>query len=219
MMLRCASRLESRVFHPRQSSILLVGNSLSTLRMVFPATIITLPVTPAGSCFLLVSSFFLSFFLSSLPCRWLRQGLVSYSLSCRRSRRILFSYPAGAAAGYCFLLVSYPAGDSGRVLFLTRFFFLSFFLSSFFLLSFFFLATRLFHILPYIRFWPNLVKVTGTLTTTQAQTMVGSEVTMGSLGSKRSFSPKRHQVLQNTWHWHGTYAYAVAWPPLQKLWS
>ena len=28
-----------------------------------------------------------------------------------------------------------------------------------------------------------------------AQTMVGSEVTMGS---KRSFSPKRHQVLQNT---------------------
>ena len=64
--------------------------------------------------------------------------------------------------------------------------------------SFFFLATRLFHILPYIRFSPNLVKVTGTLTTTQAQTMVGSEVTMGSLGSKRSFSPKRHQVLQNT---------------------
>ena len=72
--------------------------------------------------------------------------------------------------------------------------------SFFFLLSsfFFFLATRLFHILPYIRFWPNLVKVTGTLTTTQAQTMVGSEVTMGSLGSKRSFSPKKHQVLQNT---------------------
>ena len=64
--------------------------------------------------------------------------------------------------------------------------------------SFFFLATRLFRILPYIRFWPNLVKVTGTLTTTQAQTMVGSEVTMGSLGSKRSFSSKRHQVLQNT---------------------
>ena len=30
---------------------------------------------------------------------------------------------------------SYPAGDSGRVLFLTRFFFLSFFLLSFFLLS------------------------------------------------------------------------------------
>ena len=74
----------------------------------------------------------------------------------------------------------------------------SFFFVSFFLSFFFFLATRLFHILPYIRFWPNLVKVTGTLTTTQAQTMVGSEVTMGSLGSKRSFSSKRHQVLQNT---------------------
>ena len=63
---------------------------------------------------------------------------------------------------------------------------------------FFFLATRLFHILPYIRFRPNLVKVTGTLTTTHAQKMVGSGVLMGSLGSKRSFSPKRHQVLQNT---------------------
>ena len=61
----------------------------------------------------------------------------------------------------------------------------------------FFLATRLFHILLYIRFRPNLVKVTSTLTTTQAQMMMGSEVTMGSLGSKRSFSPKRHQVLQN----------------------
>ena len=64
--------------------------------------------------------------------------------------------------------------------------------------SSFFLATRLFHILPYIQFWPNLVTVTGTLTTTQARTMMGSEVRMGSLGSKRSFSPKRHQVLQNT---------------------
>ena len=63
---------------------------------------------------------------------------------------------------------------------------------------FFFLATRPFHILPYIRFRPNLVKVTGTWTTTHAQTMMGSEVRMGSLGSKRSFSPKRHQVLQNT---------------------
>ena len=71
-------------------------------------------------------------------------------------------------------------------------------MSSSFFLSSFFLATRLFHILPYIRFWPNLVTVTGMLTTTQAQTMMGSEVRMGSLGSKRSFSPKRHQVLQNT---------------------
>ena len=109
------------------------------------------------------------------------------SLSCRRSRRILFSSR--------FFL---SCRRSRRILFSSRFFFL---LSSFFFLLssfFFFLATRLFHILPYIRFWPNLVKVTSTLTTTQAQTMVGSEVTMGSLGSKRSFSPKRHQVLQNT---------------------
>ena len=58
---------------------------------------------------------------------------------------------------------------------------------------FFFLATRLFHIFP----WPILVKVAGTWTTTHAQTMVGSEVMMGSLGSKRPFSPKRHQILQN----------------------
>ena len=108
--------------------------------------------------------------LSFLPCRWLQQGLVSYSFLLS----FFFTLPV-TPAGSCFLLVS-----------------------SFFLLSFFFLATRLFHILPYIRFWPNLVKVTGTLTTTQAQTMVGSEVTMGSLGSKRSFSSKRHQVLQNT---------------------
>ena len=69
-------------------------------------------------------------------------------------------------------------------------------MSSFFLS--FFLATRLFHILPDIWFWPNLVTVTGILTTTQAQTMMGSVIRMGSLGSKRSFSPKRHQVLQNT---------------------
>ena len=46
----------------------------------------------AGSCFLLVSSFFLSFFI--LPAQ--PQDLVSYS----------FLYPAGAAAGSCFLLVS-----------------------------------------------------------------------------------------------------------------
>ena len=125
------------------------------LTRFFFLLLLSLPAQPQT----LVSYSFLSSSSSSssfLPCRWLRQGLVSDS------------------------------------------FLLSFFFLSFFLLSFFFLATRLFHILPYIRFWPNLVKVTGTLTTTQAQTMVGSEVTMGSLGSKRSFSPKRHQVLQNT---------------------
>ena len=96
-----------------------------------------------------------------------------------------FLYPAGAAAGSCFLLVS------------SFFFFLLLLLSS--SSSFFFLlATHLFHTFPYILFWPNLVTMTGTLTTTQAQKMVGSGVTMGSLGSKRSFAPKRHQVLQIT---------------------
>ena len=84
--------------------------------------------------------------------------LVSWvSLPCRSHRQgIVF---------FSFLLVS-------------SFFFLLLLLS-----SFFFLATRLFHIFPYIRFWPNLVKVTGTLTTTHAQKVVGSGVMMGSLGS------------------------------------
>ena len=56
--------------------------------------------------------------------------------------------------------------------------------------SFFFLATRLFHILLYIRFWPNLVKVTGTLTTTQAQTMVGQRSRWGHWGQKGHFHQK-----------------------------
>ena len=135
-------------------------------------------------------------------------GITSADRVCRLWRQhVSSSYPAGGPAGSCILLVSsfffffffffffltLPVTPAGSCFLLVS----SFFLLSFFL-SFFFLATRLFHILPYIRFWPNLVKVTGTLTTTQAQTMVGSEVTMGSLGSKRSFSSKRHQVLQNT---------------------
>ena len=98
-------------------------------------------------------------------------------LSCRRSRRILFPtrYPAGAAAGSCFLPVSFS---------FCCFFFLSGNTS--------FSRTSLHPILT------DLVIVTGTFTTTQARTMMGSEVTMGSLGSKKSFSPKRHQVFQNT---------------------
>ena len=142
-------------------------------------------------------------------------------------KRFAVCYPAGAAAGSCFLLVTLPAQPQGtvsysfllsssssssffffflpcrrsrRVLFLTRFFFLLLLLlllsSSFFF--FFLLATHLFHTLPYIWFWPNLLTVTGTLTTTHTLKMVGSGVTMGSLGSKRSFSPKTHQVLQIT---------------------
>ena len=111
---------------------------------------------------------------------WLKCWLFHIS-----QNRWVFCYPAGAAAGSCFLLVS------------SFFFFLLLLLSS--SSSFFFLlATHLFHTFPYILFWPNLVTMTGTLTTTQAQKMVGSGVTMGSLGSKRSFAPKRHQVLQIT---------------------
>ena len=134
----------------------------------------------------LVSSFFL--ILPAQP-----QDLDSYSF---------LLYPAGAAAGYCFLLVSssffLPCRRTGRVLYLTRFFFLLLLLSSSSFFFFFLLATHLFHTLPYIWFWPNLLTVTGTLTTTHTLKMVGSGVTMGSLGSKRSFSPKTHQVLQIT---------------------
>ena len=86
-----------------------------------------------------------------------------------------------------------------------------------FLILLLLLETRLFHILPNIRFWPNLVTVTGTLTTTHVQTMMGSAIRMGSLESKRSFSPKRHQVLQNSYHWRVTYAHALAWPPSTKV--
>ena len=53
------------------------------------------------------------------------------------------------------------------------------------------LATRYFHILPDIWFWSNVVTLTGTLTTTQAQTMVGSDVMMGSLGSKKFIFTKK----------------------------
>ena len=135
--------------------------------------------------------------------------IFKYLLFSSWSRTWVF-YPAGAAAGYCIWLVSLPCRRSRRVLYLTRFFILPAqpqdlvsysFLSSFFFFFFFFLlllATRVFHTFPYILFWPNLVTMTGTLTTTQAQKMVGSGVTMGSLGSKRSFAPKRHQVLQIT---------------------
>ena len=100
-------------------------------------------------------------------------------------------YPAGGPAGSCILLVS-----SFFFFFLLLLLLLLLSSSSFFF--FFLLATHLFHTLPYIWFWPNLLTVTGTLTTTHTLKMVGSGVTMGSLGSKRSFSPKTHQVLQIT---------------------
>ena len=133
------------------------------------------------------------FFLLLLTLPAQPQGTVSYSFLLSSSS----SYSAGGPAESCILLVSLSCRRSRRILFLTRFFFLLL-LSSSSSSFFFLLATHLFHTLPYILFWPNLVTMTGTLTTTQAQKMVGSGVTMGSLGSKRSFAPKRHQVLQIT---------------------
>ena len=90
--------------------------------------------------------------------------------------QVLHFYPAGAVAGSCILLVS----------------------------SFLFLATRLFHILPHIRFWPNLIKVTSILITTLTLKMVASGVTMGVTWVNKLISPKRHQILQITQHWRVT---------------
>ena len=155
---------------------------------------------------------------SSYPARAAGQGLILHQfliLPAQPQDIVFFSFPLLSSS---FL----SCRRSRRILFLTRFFFLlllllilpaqpqdlvsySFLLSSSsssssssFFFFFFLLATHLFHTLPYIWFWPNLLTVTGTLTTTHTLKMVGSGVTMGSLGSKRSFSPKTHQVLQIT---------------------
>ena len=82
-----------------------------------------------------------------------------------------------------------PCRCSRRVLFLTRFCFLSSSSSSSGNTSFshtsrHLILTKLGHSDQYLDHY--------------SQTMVGSDVMMGSLGSKRSFSPKRHQVLRNT---------------------
>ena len=69
----------------------------------------------------------------------------------------------------------------------------------------------------YVRFWPNLAQMTSTLTATRTLTMVGSKVTMGSLGSKRSFSPKLLFFVQITWYGHVTHICSSARYPLQKL--
>ena len=113
-----------------------------------------------------------------------RQGTPSVTATCLVSFFFLLILPAQPQdlVSYSFLLSSSSSSSS----------------SSFFFFFFFLLATHLFHTLPYIWFWPNLLTVTGTLTTTHTLKMVGSGVTMGSLGSKRSFSPKTHQVLQIT---------------------
>ena len=178
---------------------------------------------------------------------------MSSFLSCRRSRRILFSYPAGDSGRVLFLtrffflsffFLSYPAGDSGRVLYLTRFFFLSFF----FLLSFFLLSgntsfshtslhpilTKLGHSDRYLDHYSGTDNdgvrghdgVTGVkkviftkkasspseylvsmrdlcicislTTSTKVMVLKIHQGSFGVTGVKSSFSPKRHQVLQNT---------------------
>ena len=95
------------------------------------------------------------------------------SLSCRRSRRILF---------------------------LTRFFFLLLLLLLLLLSSSssFFWQHIFFTHFPTSDFDQTCSQCLVPITTTRTLKMVGSGVTMGSLGSKRSFSPKTHQVLQIT---------------------
>ena len=148
---------------------------------------------------------------------------------------------------FCFVLFlfCYPAGDSGRVLYLTRFFFLS---SFFFLLSFFLLSgntsfshtslhpilTKLGHSDRYLDHYSGTDNdgvrghdgVTGvkkviftkkasspseylvsmrdlciciSLTpSTKVMVLKIHQGSFGVTGVKSSFSPKRHQVLQNT---------------------
>ena len=166
---------------------------------------------------------------------------------------LAFLYPAGAATGYCFLLVTLPAQPQGTV---SYSFLLSFFLSLscrrsrkiLFLTRFcFFLATRLFshtsryliltklgHSDRYLNHYSRTNNdgvrrhdgVTGVkkviftkkassptecvaltrdlcicitlIPSTKVITLkISSGVTWGSQGSKESFSPKRHHVLQN----------------------
>ena len=40
---------------------------------------------------------------------------------------------------------------------------------------------------------------------------------LGVPGVKRSFSPKKHQILQNTLHWCVIHAYALGWPSVQRI--
>ena len=118
---------------------------------------------------------------------------VSIWLSCPYSRA---GYYIASVFSLFFLLSSYPARIVGQGIILLQFLLSSSFSClacrssragfwAFVSFSFPLLATRLFHILPYTQFWPNLVKVTNTLTTTHTQKLMGSGVTMGSLGSKR----------------------------------
>ena len=170
----------------------------------------------AGYCFLLVSS-----------------------LSCRRSRRklfptrFLFLYPAGAAAGSCFLIVSSSA---------------SFFLLSFWQHVFFtYFPTSDFDqtwwkwpvpwpLLRLRQWWAQRSRwghwgqkghfhqkgiKSYRILSIDAWLMhmhkldplyksYGPKNSSGSfrvIGVKRSFSPKRRQVLQNTYHWRVTYAH------------
>ena len=139
--------------------------------------------------------------------RCLLADVDSSSLPCRRSRRVLFLtrfcffiQAHSHAPVFCFsmVLLILPAQPQDLVSYSFLLSSSSSSSSSSFFFFFFLLATHLFHTLPYIWFWPNLLTVTGTLTTTHTLKMVGSGVTMGSLGSKRLFSPKTHQVLQIT---------------------
>ena len=114
--------------------------------------------------------------------------------------------------------ITLPA-QRGRVLYCISFFLLLSSSSSFF---FFFLLLSVnmpISQIPYVRLCSYLVKVTSLWTRTVDMTSLGSKVTTGSQGSKRSFSPKLLFFLQITWYGHVTHAYWSARYPLQKLWS
>ena len=131
---------------------------------------------------------------------------------------VIFGQKVKKAAGYVssrwHSCLSLPCRRSRRVLYLTRFFFLSFFLSSsssgntskaYISVMSWSISTRLGHKNP----WPcpNL-----------SYNQLGVKGHVGVTGVKKVISLKTLLLLQITGYGHVTHVHASAWPLLQKLW-
>ena len=130
---------------------------------------------------------------------------VSLKLSCRHSRRILFSYPAGAAAGYCFLLVT--QAHAMRLCSVSLKFFN------------FFLSTTLSNVSTKClnQFWWNLVTMINDQARRCPMTFDPVKGHSRSKGSKINIFSKTHQVHQVSWYVHNTHTHDSLQCPLQKL--
>ena len=113
------------------------------------------------------------------------------------------SYPAGAAAGYCFLLISslHRRMQCACVLFL---------LNS----STSFCATKCLN-----QFWWNLVTMTNDQARRCPMTFDPVKGHSRSKGSKINIFSKTHQVHQVSWYVHNTHTHDSLQCPLQKLWD